>query len=335
MKKRFAITALALLASSLALIGVQAQSNELTVYTGRGKGLVDPLVAAFQAETGVKVNVRYGTDAQMLAAVQEEGSKSPADVFWANTSGTLGLLSKANTLTTLSPTLTAKATSFVPDSKRWVPLSIRFRVLAYNPAKIKPEQLPTSVLDLPKLTALKGRVGWTPAYASFQDFVGAIAAIHGDAKAKDWLNGMKTLEPKAYGTSNTQMLEALRAGEIDVALTNHYYVLRFVKAGYQMGTHYFQNGDVGSLALVTGAGVMRSSKNVSNANRLLTWMLSAKAQQFFSGEIFEYPVIKGAILPTTMLPLEQMLTRSPKIDFDKLSDYVDNAQKLLRETGLI
>jgi iron(III) transport system substrate-binding protein len=335
MKKGFVALTLFTIASSLALLSVQAQTNELTVYTGRGKGLVDPLVQAFQAETGIKINVRYGTDAQMLAAVQEEGAKSPADIFWANTSGTLGILAKSNTLTTLLPTLTNKATGFVPDSKRWVPLSIRFRVLAYNPAKIKPEQLPSSVLDLPKIAALKGRVGWTPAYASFQDFVGAIAAIHGDAKAKEWLNGMKTLEPKAYGTSNTQMLEALRAGEIDVALTNHYYILRFVKAGYQINTHYFQNNDVGSLALVTGAGVMRSSKNAVNANRLLNWLLSAKAQQFFSGEIFEYPVIKGAILPSNMLPLDQMLGRSPKIDFDKLADYVDNAQKLLREAGLI
>ena len=146
---------------------------------------------------------------------------------------------------------------------------------------------------------------------------------------------MKALEPKAYGTNNTQMLEALRAGEIDVALTNHYYVLRFTKAGYQIGTHYFQQGDLGALALVTGAGILRTNKNLGASQKFLSWLLSSKAQQFFSGEIFEYPVIKGAILPSSLLPLEDMLTRSPKIDFDKLADYVDNAQKLLREQGLL
>ena len=312
-----------------------SQSNELTVYTGRGKGLVDPLVQAYQAETGVKVNIRYGTDAQLLAAVAEEGAKSPADIFWANTSGTLGLLSKNNQLVKLSSVITSKPANFVPMSKSWTPLSIRVRVLAYNPAKVKPSELPTSVMDLPKMTALKGRVGWTPAYASFQDFVGAMAATKGDAATSAWLSGMKTLEPKAYGTNNTQMLEALRAGEIDVALTNHYYVLRFTKAGYQIGTHYFQQGDVGALALVTGAGILRTNKNLSASQKFLSWLLTSKAQQFFSGEIFEYPVIKGAILPSSLLPLEDMLTRSPKIDFDKLADYVDNAQKLLREQGLL
>ena len=71
------------------------------------------------------------------------------------------------------------------------------------------------------------------------------------------------------------------------------------------------------------------------AQRFLTWLLSSKAQQFFSGEIFEYPVVKGAILPSSLLPLNDMINRSPKIDFDKLAEYVDNAQKLLREQGLL
>jgi iron(III) transport system substrate-binding protein len=334
MKKPLIAFVLTAFCSSLALLSVQAQTSEITLYTGRSKGLVEPLMQAFQSETGTKVNVRYGTDDQMLSVIQEEGFKSPADVFWANSSGTLGVLSKGK-LKQLRTPVTSKPNGFVPDSKFWVPLSIRFRVLAYNPATIKPEQLPVSILDLPKVAALKGRVGWQPAYSSFQDFVGVVAAVHGDAKAKEWLNSMKALEPKAYGTNNTQMLEALRAGEIDVALTNHYYVLRFVKAGYQMGTHYFQNGDVGSLALVTGAGVLSTSKNVVATNRLLTWLLSVKAQQFFSGEIFEYPVVKGTILPSNLLPLEEMLNRSPKVDFDRFSDYTSNAQKLLRETGLL
>ncbi len=331
MKKVFLIIAAAVVVATTAA----SQTQELTVYTGRGKGLVDPLVQAFQAETGIKINVRYGTDAQLLAAIQEEGTRSPADMFWANTSGTLGILSKNNSLVPLPNSITSKASVFVPDSKRWTPLSIRFRVLAFNPNKIKAEDLPKSVLDLPKMAALKGRIGWTPTYSSFQDFVGAMAATKGDAATRDWLSGMKQLEPKSYGTNNTQMLEALRAGEIDVALTNHYYILRFTKVGYSIGTHYFQTGDVGSLALVTGAGILRTNKNLGASQKFLTWLLSSKAQQFFSGEIFEYPVIKGTILPSSLLPLNDMLNRSPKIDFDKLSEYVDNAQKLLREQGLI
>ena len=71
-----AVTALLLAGTSL------AQTKTLTVYSGRAKTFVDPVVQQFERQTGIKVNVRYGTDAQLVAAIREEGSKSPADVFY-------------------------------------------------------------------------------------------------------------------------------------------------------------------------------------------------------------------------------------------------------------
>jgi iron(III) transport system substrate-binding protein len=120
---------------------------------------------------------------------------------------------------------------------------------------------------------------------------------------------------------------------VDVALTNHYYIQRFAKAGYAIGTHYFAKGDVGSLSLVTGAGILKSSKNSGNAARFLLWLLQPKAQQFFPGEVFEYPVTNGVILPSALLPVDDMITRSIKLDFEKLQ--LDAALKLLREVGLL
>lgn len=322
---------LALIAGLVLGAIVQAQGN-LTIYSGRSQGLVEPLVKQFETETKIKVSVKYGTDAALLAALQEEGSRSPADIFWANTSGALGLASQGGLFSKLPSTIGGKAVSFNPDSGNWTPLSIRFRVMAFNNQKIKPETLPTSVLDLPKHTELKGKLGWTPSYSSFQDFIAAMILTQGEAKTKEWLEGIKKLEPKAYA-NNPAMMEAIRAGEIDVALTNHYYIQRFIKAAYPIGTHYFAKGDVGSLALVTGAGILKSSKNSGPAARFMLWLMQPKAQQFFPGEVFEYPVIKGVILPSTLLPLDDMITRSIKLDFEKLQ--LDAALKLLRDAGLL
>lgn len=85
MMKRYLLTL-----AAFAALGALAQSPTLTIYSGRGQSLVEPLVKQFEAETGIRVQVRYGTDAQILAALQEEGSRSPADLFWANTAGALG-----------------------------------------------------------------------------------------------------------------------------------------------------------------------------------------------------------------------------------------------------
>ena len=327
------ILALAAITSSAALIA--AQDKSITVYSGRGQGLVEPLVKQFEKDTGIKVNVRYATDAALLAAMQEEGARTPADVFWANTSGALGLANKAKLLKPLPTSLRGKTAAFTPESGTWTPTSVRFRVLAYNNKAVKPEELPTSVMDLPKLAKFKGRIGWTLTYSSFQDFIGAMIALKGDAATKTWLDAMKTLEPKNYAASNTAMMEALKSGEIDIALTNHYYIQRFVKSGAPLGTHYFAAGDPGSLALVAGVGLVTPSRKTTDAQRFVRYLLDTKAQQYFVSDVFEYPVADKVILPSQLLPFADMVDRSPKIDQEKTGEMLEPAQKLLRDAGLL
>ena len=346
--------ALALLASS-ATLAVLAQDQSVTVYAGRSEALVEPIVTAFQKDTGIKVNVRYATDAALYATLQEEGTRTPADVFWANTSGALVTAAKSGLFTKLPAATLKRPLEFVPKSGLWTPLSTRFRVLAYNPKKVKDAELPASALDLPKLSKFKGRFGWTPAYSSFQDFVTAMRVLHGDAKTATWLSEMKKLEPKAY-TSNGAMLEAMLAGEIDLALTNHYYVQRVIAGvaegefegkeegeeheeeakakGNVIGSHFFKAGDVGNLELVTGAGVIKTSKRTANAQRFVDYLLSQKSQQTLATKLLEYPVVGGFALPKTLLPLPEALKRSPKVDFERLSD-LEGTLKLLRDAGLL
>lgn len=331
MRRRQLLTLIGTAALGLGL----AQQPTLVIYSGRGQSLVEPLVRQFQEETGIRVQVRYGTDAQILATLQEEGSRSPADLFWANTAGALGQAAAKGLLRPLGATLLKQPLAFVPASQAWVPVTVRLRVLAYNPQRFKPEELPQSLLDLPRFAqekGLLGRVGWTPTYSSFQDMVAGIIALHGEAKAREWLLAMKALNPKAYA-SNPAMLDAIRAGEIDLGSTNHYYVVRFRRAGYSLGLHHFKEGDVGNLALVTGAGILKTSKNLVAANRFLTYLLSAKGQQYFVGNVGEYPLVKGVVADAHLLPLEEALRKSPRLDFEKLP--LEQALKLLRELGIL
>ena len=330
MMKRYLLTL-----AAFAALGALAQSPTLTIYSGRGQSLVEPLVKQFEAETGIRVQVRYSTDAQILAALQEEGSRSPADLFWANTAGALGQASAKGLLRPLGETLLEKPIAFVPASRTWVPAPVRLRVLAYNPDRIKAEELPESLLDLPRFArekGLVGRVGWTPTYSSFQDMVAGMIALYGEEKTREWLLAMKALAPKAY-PSNPAMLDAIRAGEVDLGSTNHYYVVRFRRAGYRLGMHHFRDGDAGNLALVTGAGLLKTSKNLAAATRFLTYLLSPQAQQYFVGNIGEYPLVKGVALDPNLLPLEEALAKSPKLDLEKLP--LDRALRLLRETGVL
>ncbi|MFC4426708.1 extracellular solute-binding protein [Deinococcus navajonensis] len=326
-----AVTALLLAGTSLA-----QTDKTLTIYSGRAKTFVDPIVQQFERQTGIKVNVRYGTDAQLVAALREEGNRSPADLYWGNSVGALGELAAEGRFSKLGTALTRTVSDdYLPDNRSWLPTTLRFRVLAYNTGKIKPEQLPDSVLDLPRMTALKGRIGWTVSYPSFQDFLAAMISKYGEATTRTWLEGMKALAPKDYKTSNVGMLEAMRAGEIDVALTNHYYIQRVNRLGYPIDTYFFKNGDIGNLGNATGAAILKTAKNRSAANRFLSTLVGKDAQNFFLSVNFEYPVIGSTLQPTTMLSYNDVVKRSPRIDPTVLPKNIEKAQKLLRDAGLL
>lgn len=321
---------------ALALASTSLAQSSLTIYSGRGKTFVEPIVQQFEKQTGIKVNVRYGTDSQLMAALKEEGSRSPADVFWGNSAGALGELSSGGLLSKLNASIYRNVSEdYVPDSKDWLPTTVRFRTLAYNKDKFKPADLPDSVFDLPKMTNLKGRIGWTVSYSSFQDFVAAMISKYGEAKTRDWLEGMKALNPKDYKTSNVGMLEAIRSGEIDLGLTNHYYIQRVARLNYPIETHFFKSGDLGNLGNATGAALLKTSKNRAAALRFLQAVSGKDAQTFFLSVNFEYPVVGNIIQPTTMLPYADVMKRSPRIDPAALPKNLEKAQKLLREVGLL
>lgn len=340
----------ALLLGSMALMGCGTDGDngddELVIYTGRSQALVEPLVEQYREQTDRSVEVRYGSDAQLLAALAEEGDQSPADVFWANTTGALGNASEEGRLTDLPDDLLDTPDYFVPSSAQWTPLTARFRVLAYNTDQVDPDDLPDSVLDLPEMSDFEGRIGWTPAYSSFQDFVTALRVVHGDDDAESWIADMESnLSPNSY-SSNTPLVQALAAEEIDVGLTNHYYVLRLrhgdakvddeddIDPEAPVDIHRFENGDVGNLALVTGAGVLETSTNADAAHNFLRFLLDTEAQTFAAETLNEYPVVNGIDVPSYMLPVEEALQTSPEFDLEQLRN-IEATLDLLRNEGLL
>ena len=126
------------------------------------------------------------------------------------------------------------------------------------------------------------------------------------------------------------------AGEIDVALTNHYYVLRVTEAAEgepAVATHRFAPGDVGNLALVTGAGVLEGGTHKAAAHRFLSYLLSDAAQAEAAVSTYEYPVV-GVETPDYLVPFEEATALSPDLDFERLRD-IEGTLTLLRDQDLL
>ena len=71
-----------------------AVEGSLVIYSGRKESLVADVIAAFAAETGVTVEVRYDKSAALAGTLALEGAISPADVFLSQDPVSLGVVAK-------------------------------------------------------------------------------------------------------------------------------------------------------------------------------------------------------------------------------------------------
>ncbi|CAM3586267.1 iron ABC transporter substrate-binding protein [Micrococcus flavus] len=317
-------------------VGDDASDGKVTLYSGRDENLVQPVLDQFSEETGIEVEVRYDKTAAMAAQLIEEGDSSPADVFLAQDAGALGATAKEGVLTEMDEkTLEAIPEQYRDDEGRWVGLTGRVRVLAYNEDAVAQEDLPDSVSELTE-DEWKGRVGIAPTNASFQTFVTALNVVEGEDAAREWLTGMAENNPQIR-EKNGEILSDVDAGTIDVGLINHYYLYEMAKEkgvapeDMTASLHFFEDGDLGSLVNVSGIGLVGEQED-ADAQQLVDYLLSEKGQQYFVEETFEYPMIEGVEPPAGLPALEDL--EAPDVDLNDLDDLQSSVQ-LIQESGLL
>jgi iron(III) transport system substrate-binding protein len=191
------------------------------VYSGRSEEFIAPFFAQWEAQSGIKLNIRYGDSAELAAQILEEGSNSPADLFLSQDAGSLGAVAEAGLFTQLSAEIaSAIPATYVAANRNWVGITGRARVFAYAPDRIK--VLPQSVADLTN-SQYKNQIGIAPTNASFQAFLTALIENKGADFAKNWLKALQANGVKIYA-KNSAIVEAIDKGEISIGLVNHYYI---------------------------------------------------------------------------------------------------------------
>ena len=295
-------------ASGTALSAPPMASGEVVLYSGREESLVAPLLVKFTAATGIVVKVKYGSTAELAATLLEEGSRSPADVFWAQDPGGLGAVAAADLLATLpQTTLGLVPMNFRSARGDWVGVSGRARVVVYNTNKVQPADLPPDMWGFTEPQWM-GRIGWAPGNGSFQVMVTAMRKLWGEDKTRAWLQAMIANDAKEY-PKNTPLVQAVANGEIEVGFTNHYYLLQISKeagTGLAAANYFLPDGGPGSLVMVAGVGQLATAPNSANAQRFIEYLLEPAAQGYFAQDTFEYPLIAGVEIAPGLQPLANL-----------------------------
>jgi iron(III) transport system substrate-binding protein len=302
----------------------------MVVYSGRSEELVATLIEQFESESGIEVEIRYADSSELAATLLAEGEETVADVFFAQDPASLGAVTglmgqlPEETLEMVDP-------RFRDRDGRWVGTSGRVRVVVHNTETDLP--LPQTI-DEAVDPAWAGQMGVAPTNGSFLAFVSAMILERGEDGTRDWLEALAANDPVEFD-GNAPIVEATDTGELAGGLVNHYYLLRLRAEGRGNNTenHFIPAGDVGSLVMPAGVGVMANTERPEAAQEFVDFLLAEEAQTFFATETFEFPLTDGVPQPDGVPPLSEIA--APDIDLSELAGVLELATRLVAEAGLV
>ncbi|MGW1072100.1 iron ABC transporter substrate-binding protein [Streptomyces sp. NPDC002537] len=314
--------------------GRSLAGQSITLYSGQHEQTVKALTADFTKRTGVKVSLRSGDEAELANQLLQEGSASPADVFYAENPPALTVLENKGLLAPVQAG-TLKAVPAADSSPKgdWVGVSARTAAFLAGTGKPADSAAPASVLDLAK-PEWKGRLGIAPSETDFAPVVTRVLKAKGADATKQWLQGLKA-NSKVYG-SNEDLSAAVNSGEVEGGVIDEYYWYRLRDekgaANTHSKLHYFAKSDPGALVDVSGAAALKGGKHQAAAQAFLAYLVGAPAQNVIAdSESYEYPLVTGVRGKAELPALDSIGTVA---DVAQLGDGKE-AMQLLQDTGLL
>jgi len=289
-----------ILLSVLVFTGSLIASSEVNVYSHRHYDTDKKLFKMFEKDTGIKVNVVKAKASQLIKRLESEGKSTPADVLITVDVGRLVIAQDKGLLQAVNSDILEEA--IPPNLKQkdgyWYGLTKRARVITYNKDKIKPEQLSTYA-DLTKPKWNKKILIRKSNNIYNQSLLASFIASDGEIAAKEWAKGMVKNMARVPSGNDRDQMKAVAAGVGDLAIVNTYYVGKLlnskkskeVEVGKKMGVFFPNQGvaERGAHINISGAGVVKYSKNKQNAIKFLEFLVSKKAQELFAKANYEYP----------------------------------------------
>jgi len=334
------LAAVGLAAATLTACGASksgGSAGSITLYSGQHEQTTQSLVAAFEQQTGIQVNVRYDDEDTFSDEIVQEEKHPVADVFYTENSPALEYLQEKGLLASVDPSTESQTASKYDSAQGdWVGVSARVSVLIYNPSMISAAQLPTSVLQLanPKY---KNELAFAAGETDFQPIVTSVEKAYGQARTVSWLNGIKANAGSHVYPDNETIADEVNRGAVAFGVVNQYYWYRMQAELGAGNVHsklaYFAPQDPGYVVDVSGAGILKSSKNQADAQKFLAFLVSEQGQTIIKNSIsFEYPLDHGVSASSEEPPFSSL--RPNSITVADLGDG-STAISLLQQTGLL
>lgn len=302
MLRRVFVTGLAALALATPAV---AQTGEIALYSSRHYNTDRELYDGFTRETGIRIRLIEGDADQLIQRIQTEGANSPADVLITVDAARLHRAREAGVL---QPVQSQVLESRIPANVRdpdgyWFGVSKRARVVMYDRQAGPPAGL-ARVEDLAD-PRFRGQICVRSSSHPYNtSLTGSVLAANGPEATEAWARGLVANFARPPQGGDRDQFRVIPAGQCRLAIANTYYLGGMLTSeraedraiAERIGVLFLNQGpgDRGQHVNISGAGVVRTSRNVAAATRFIEYLTSPRAQEIFAVGNMEYPVVADA-----------------------------------------
>ncbi len=329
-----------LLAVVLAMTAARAGAEEVNIYSSRHYDTDVQLYDGFTKATGIEVNRIEGDADQLIERIKAEGRNSPADILITVDAGRLWRAEQAGVL---QPIHSKVLDERIPASLRhpdglWYGVSKRVRIIIYAKDRVPPGAIKTyEELADPKWRGAICMRSSTNVYN--QSLVASMIAADGLEQTEQWGKGLVANFARSPQGADTDQIKAVAAGECDISVVNHYYLVRLIESddegdravAAKIGIVFPNQDGRGAEANISGAGVTVNAPDKANAVKFLEYLTTDQAQVYFTEGNYEFPAVPGVKLEPALARLGDF-----KTDPVNASEYGQNnaaAVKLMDRVG--
>ncbi|MDX1572446.1 MAG: Fe(3+) ABC transporter substrate-binding protein [Methylophaga sp.] len=277
-------------------------AEEVNLYSARIEALIKPMLDRFTDQTGIQVNLVTGDADELLSRLKNEGRNSPADLLVTTDAGRLYRAKEAGLVQPIeSDVLNERIPAAYRDPEGyWFGLSLRARPIMYVKGKVDPASLSTYE-DLADPRWDNQICIRSSGNIYNQSLVASMIAANGVDTTEAWAKGLVSNFAQPPRGGDRDQIKAAAAGQCSLAIANTYYLAGMInsddateqEAAAKMGVFWPNQDDRGTHVNVSGAAVTKAAKNRDNAIKLIEFLTSAEAQEWYAQVNGEYPVVEG------------------------------------------
>lgn len=308
-------------------------SKSLVVYCPHPVEFINPIIAEFEASTGIQAEVITAGTGELLKRVEAEQANPLGDVFWGGSLSTI--TPKADLFENYT---SANEAAVLEDCKNTEGMMTRFTVI---PSVIMINTKLIGDIEVNGYAdvlnpALKGKIAFadpSKSSSSFEHLVNMLYAMGNGNPDNGWdyvTKLSKQLDGKLLSGSSA-VYKGVADGEYTVGLTFEEGAAKYVKDGAPVKVVYMEEGTISKPDTVQ---IIKGAKNMENAKKFIDFVTSKETQTLITNELCRRSVrgdvpAGNGLTPTSEIKLIQddptVVNPNKQVWLDKFKDiYTSN-----------